>query len=248
MSRGDGDGSGRAARRVLVPRAPVLVAGFREVLWLNADGEIETLAAADARSRVDRETPIVCHTPATARRLDSPPFPALDVLELFAFARPARFCVPTPRGLAAALGLPPPRSPPEACVALGTVARSLLEKLADEVDPEARAIAEAMDRSGWLWGPAVLAALPPCEPDVLRLAASLRVWTCLDEWSEPAPAPPPSNVPVRPEEARSRLAELLGDTAEPRPQQSDYAAAVSRAFAARDKPRQPQAVLAEAGT
>jgi len=31
----------RVPRRVLVPHAPVLVAGFREVLWLHADGEIE---------------------------------------------------------------------------------------------------------------------------------------------------------------------------------------------------------------
>ena len=30
--------------RVLVPRAPVLVAGFREVVWLSPDGEIEALA------------------------------------------------------------------------------------------------------------------------------------------------------------------------------------------------------------
>src|SRR6516165_940109 len=118
----------RASRRVLVPHAPVLVAGFREVLWLDPNGEIEALAPADARSRVERETPMLCHGPATARRLDAPGFPALDLLELFAFVYPARFCVPTPRGLAAALGLPTPRSPPEACVTLATAARSLLEK------------------------------------------------------------------------------------------------------------------------
>src|ERR1700742_1509588 len=134
----------RAPRRVLVPHAPVLVAGFREVLWLDPDGEIEALAPADARSRVERETPMLCHGPATARRLECPGFPALDLLELFAFVHPARFCVPTPRGLAEALGLPPPRNPPEACVTLVTAARALLETLVEEIDPEARAIAEAM--------------------------------------------------------------------------------------------------------
>ena len=36
--------------------------------------------------------------------------------------------------------------------------------------------------------------------------------------------------------------------AEPRPQQADYAAAVAAAFAPRDHPDQPHAVLAEAGT
>src|ERR1700751_4236920 len=119
--------SDRVPRRVLVPPAPVLVAGFREVLWLDPDGEIEALAAADARRRVDRETPILCHAPATARRLDMPPFPALDRLEFFAFARPARFCGPTPRGLAEILGLPPPFGPAKACVTLVTAARALLE-------------------------------------------------------------------------------------------------------------------------
>jgi ATP-dependent DNA helicase DinG len=238
----------RARRRVLVPHAPVLIAGFREVLWLHSDGEIEALAPADARSRVERETPMLCHGPATARRLDVPGFPALDLLELFAFVHPARFCVPTPRGLAEGLGLPAPNSSPEACVTLATVARALLEKLAEEVDPEARAIAEVMDRAGWLWGPAVLAALPAVEPDLLRKAAGLRVWIGLGEWSEPAPALPPGNQPVGPEEARSRLAELLGAAAERRPQQSDYAAAITPAFAPREHPEQPRAVLAEAGT
>ena len=36
-----------ATARVLVPRAPVLVAGFREVLWLSPDGEIEVLYVDD---------------------------------------------------------------------------------------------------------------------------------------------------------------------------------------------------------
>src|SRR6201995_5254986 len=185
--------SDRVPRRVLVPRAPVVVAGFREVLWLDPEGEIEALAPAEARYRVERETPMLCHGPATARRLDMPRFPALDLLELFAFVHPARFCVPTPRGLAEVLGLPPPGSSPEACVTLATVARALLEKLAEEVDPEVRAIAEVMDRGGWLWGPAVLAALPAAEAGELRKAAGLRVWIGLDEWSEPAPGAAPGN-------------------------------------------------------
>src|ERR1700732_1209557 len=94
---------------VLVPRVPALVAGFREVLWLSPEGEIEALSTAEARARLDPlqggETPMVCHARAVARRLDIAGFAAFDLLELFAFVRPARFCVPTPRGLAAALRL-----------------------------------------------------------------------------------------------------------------------------------------------
>jgi ATP-dependent DNA helicase DinG len=236
------------ARGVLVPQAPILVAGIREVLWLSPEGEIEALSPAEARVRVEIEPPMLCHAKATARRLDSPGFAALDLLELFAFVYPARFCVPTPRGLAEGLGLPPPRRPAEACVTLATAARALLQALGQESDAECLAVAEAMDRGGWLWAPAVLAALPPADPGARRRVSGLRVWTRLPEWAEIPPGPAPGNEPVQPEEARSRLAQLLDADAEPRPQQADYAAAVSAAFAPRDVPDRPHAVLAEAGT
>src|ERR1700732_5592582 len=108
--------------RVLVPQVPALVAGFREVIWLSPEGEIEALSPPEARSRLDGETPLVCHARAVARRLEIAGFAAFDLLELFAFARPAQFCVPTPRGIATALGLTAlglvaPRDMAEACVA-----------------------------------------------------------------------------------------------------------------------------------
>src|SRR5271170_182660 len=109
-------GDGSLPARILVPRTATLVAGFREVVWLSPDGEIEVLSPEEARQRLDSETAMVCHARATARRLDMPGFAALDLLELFAFVRPARFCVPTPHGLASALGLAAPESMAEACV------------------------------------------------------------------------------------------------------------------------------------
>jgi len=237
-----------SAPRVLVPRAAALVAGFREVVWLTPDGEIAALSPDEARHRLETEAALVCHARATARRLDMPGFAALDLLELFAFVRPARFCVPTPRGLAAALGLPEPSSAAEACVALTTAARALLQELGQETDPNARVIAELAERAGWAWGPAVLAALPPDDPAAQRRAPGLRVWQALDEWQERAPPPPAGNLPVAADEARARLAELLGAGAERRPEQADYAAAVADAFLPREFPDRPQAVLAEAGT
>src|SRR5690242_8533485 len=126
-----------------MPRAPALVAGFRETLWLSADGEIEALSPEEAHARLDPKgggaAPIVCHARAVARRLDLPGFPALDILELFAFVRPARFCVPTPRGVAAALGLKPPRTMADACVALLDAAGVLLSELRADAAVELRA-------------------------------------------------------------------------------------------------------------
>src|SRR4051794_4403573 len=244
-----------------MPRAPALVAGFRETLWLSADGEIEAVSPEEARARLapeGGETPIVCHMRAVARRLDLAGFAALDVLELFAFVRPARFCVPTPRGIAAATGLPPPRTMADACVALIDAARALLQELQADDTIESRALAEIAERAGWGWAPAVLAALPPTESGAMRRAPTdqvrglkahgLRVWQNLPEWQERAPPPPPGNDPVSPDEARQRLASLLGADAENRPQQADYAAAVAAAFAPRESPDAPRAVLAEAGT
>jgi ATP-dependent DNA helicase DinG len=238
--------------RVLVPRAPALVAGFREIVWLTPEGEIEALSPAEARARLDGghsgDIPMVCHARAVARRLDMAAFAAFDLLELFAFVRPAQFCVPTPRGLAAVLGLVRPRTPAEACVALATAARALLQQLQEAGEPEIRAIAELAERAGWSWGPAVLAALPAAEAGALRRAAGLHAWQLLGEWQERPPPPPPGNLPVTAAEARQRLKSLLGSGAEARPQQADYAAAVAAAFAPRERPDMPQTVLAEAGT
>ncbi|MBN8897991.1 MAG: hypothetical protein J0H35_07355, partial [Rhodospirillales bacterium] len=52
--------------------------------------------------------PLLVHAPATFRRLGMRQEPAFDLLELFAFACPARSAAPTPRGLALALDLDPP--------------------------------------------------------------------------------------------------------------------------------------------
>jgi ATP-dependent DNA helicase DinG len=235
-------------------RAPALVAGASRAGWLTADGEIETVSTADA-ARLAREgrPPLVCHLPATARRLKIEPFPALDLLELFAFVRPARFCPPTPRGLAQVLGLKVPAGLEEAAGLLPRAAEALLGELAqDEARQRTDAvpIALVMHRGGWSWGPAVLEALgvDPAEQKITAPGAALMVWLRLGEWSEHAPEPAPGHVPVEPEEARQRLARLLGDDAEPRPQQGDYASALTAAFGPREREGEPAMVLAEAGT
>src|SRR6185312_7585613 len=231
-----------------LPAAPALVAGVAEAAWLSPDGEIALLSLAEAARRARDTPPFVCHARATARRLGVHVFPAFDLLELHAFVRPARFCLPTPRGLAAALGLPLPQGGlADAALILLAAARALLAELkARGPDGEAHAVALAMERGGWGWGAAVLAALG--EAPAGGAPAGLAIWRKLPEWAEHAPAPPPGNHPVEEAEARRRLADILGEGAEARPQQSDYAAAVSAAFRPRQSPDVPQIVLAEAGT
>jgi ATP-dependent DNA helicase DinG len=192
---------------------------------------------------------MLCHLPATAKRLGIDPFPALDLLELFGFVHPGRFCVPTPRGLAAVLGLGEPGDRDAEAIALRQAAEALLAALGEISEKNIRAIALSMNGGGWLWGPVVLDALgESAESSPAAPAAGLDIWRRLPEWREDAPPPPPGDQPVDPKAARRRLAELLGEGAEPRPSQADYASAVTDAFAPRDREGAPNFVLAEAGT
>jgi len=65
---------------------------------------------------------LVAHASLTARRLGIAPPPRsdhlLDVLELFAFVRPARFCAPSPTGLALAMGQSEPKGAEAQALAL----------------------------------------------------------------------------------------------------------------------------------
>ena len=242
---------GGVARPVRLPKAASLVAGMTQAAWLSAEGEIELLPLAEAAQRARSAPPLVCHARATARRLGVAPFASFDVLELFAFARPARFCVPTPRGIAVALdlGVPEGGDLAGAAASLRDGARALLGELQMlPGDGEVRAIAEAMAKGGWPWAEAVLAALAPVSSGDAPAPAGLAVWNRLGEWAEHAPESPPGNFPVSEDEARQRLAELVGDRAEPRPQQADYAGACAYAFAPRDSADAPRVLLAEAGT
>ncbi len=242
-----------ASPAIARPTAPVLVARLTEALWLSAEGEVERIAPEQAARRVGARPPILVHMPATARRLGRGPFAAFDLLELFAFVHPARFCLPTPHGLVEAVGLPAPIDDEGEALGLFQATGRLLAALSDPArrpDPDIARIAWTMTRAGWSWGPAVLAALG-CSPDQMPLrepGSGLEVWRTLEEWSEHAPEPAPGHLPVEPAEARARLAQLLGADAEARPQQADYASAVTGAFAPREKEGAPRMVLAEAGT
>ena len=242
---------------LLLPNAPALVAAVRQAAWLTPDGEIEDLSHAEVKARLTpKHPPIVCHAQATARRLGVAAFTAFDVLELFAFVRPARFVLPTPRGLAEALDLALPGTLEREAECLLAATGALLTELAERAqglsDTQAAPAARAMGLGGWPWTVAVLAALGenPGGPDFspARAADALKVWNHLPEWEEQPPEPPPGNLPVDAAETRERLADLLGGAAEKRDEQVNYALSCTDAFQPRDKAGEPHMVLAEAGT
>lgn len=232
-------------------RLPVLVAEGAGAIWLDGatlDPQPETLDAETAGRRARAVPPLLVHGRATAARLGLNPFPAFDLLDLFAFVRPARFCLPTARGLLEVLDQPMPQVATELAPAMRRAATQLLAELGRLDSHRARRImriAATMQRAGWPWAPYVIEALAP-EPVPARLG--LDVWSELPDWVDFAPPPPPDTQTVSPAEARERLQRLLGDAAELREAQADYAAATAQAFAPRAEVGMPELVLSEAGT
>lgn len=242
-----------APPKLLLPRVPALAAGVRQAAWLSPEGEIETLPLDVAAKRLrSGPPPMVCHAKAQARKLGAPPFPALDVLELYAFVRPARFVLPTAAGLAEALGLALPGTLEREAECLLAAASALLAELSERAggggglgDSRAGPIARAMQLGGWPWADAVLAALGVSGDGK---GPGLQVWQDLEEWQDRPPETPPGNQPVEEGETRTRLQELLGSAAEKRGEQIDYSLSCGHAFQPPDKAGEPRLVLAEAGT
>jgi ATP-dependent DNA helicase DinG len=235
---------------------PVLIVGLKDAVWRSGDGSLRRITHAEAMRLGRVDAPLLCHLPAACRRLKSERFPAFDVLELYAFVRPASFCLPTPTGVAQALGLLPAGpshliQPERQAELLRACARALLRELQtlDRKRWRIRGIAEAMARHGWAWGEAVLTALPAFDgTGEGRVVPGVGVWEDLPEWSESAPQPQADSIPVTSVETRERLRRLLGNESEDRPSQADYASALVPAFAPRDNEDEPHVVLAEAGT
>ncbi|MGB0681216.1 MAG: ATP-dependent DNA helicase [Magnetovibrionaceae bacterium] len=235
---------------------PAIVCGARTIVWLaEAEAEPEVLDRRALQRRISdqKSPPLVCHGKGLARRLGLSEHQAMrDVLELFAFCLPARFCLPTPRGLAEALELPLPVSLEEQARVLFQAAARLLDGLARAPEPERlKAIAWILwRRARWPWGPSVLTALNAGEeaPHSRQLFEAMMVWKGLDEWEDEAGAAPADHWPVEPVEARARLTRILGPGSEQRDGQRMYAEQVSAAFGPRDEAGHPLVVLADAGT
>jgi ATP-dependent DNA helicase DinG len=224
-----------------------------------ADGTgARAASVGEARRLLESEPVLVAHASLTARRLGLAP-PArsprlFDVLELFAFVRPAALCAPSAVGLAQALDMPVPKGVADQAATIRAGAQALLAELGAAPTPsreEALAQAETLGRAGWPWAAPVLGAL--------RLGGSLGrpwrgdgmdAWSRLKEWEDHAPPGEPGSASVDPQAARARLALLLGRAGllEPRPLQADFAAEAAHAFQPRARGGEPRMMLAEAGT
>lgn len=230
---------------------PALVATFRRAMIVSANGQFFEPSPAKALSLATEVAHLTAHTAMTMGRLggqrNEPRAAHFDVLELFAFVRPAEPIAPSVSALARALGLALPESLAEQGIALRRAAEALLDE-SEKVKnrPMAARIAAAMGQSRWPWAPLLLERMDP--EGRARAAPRMDSWRDLPEWEDGPPPGQPGSMPVSPEEARAHLAAIVGDGAEVRQTQSDYAALASEAFKPRAHESEPAIVLAEAGT
>ncbi len=214
-------------------------------IWIaHGDGRVEAAGRGEAIARAAETPMIMLNSPLIGNRLGYPDLNGLDLLELFAFVHPARFTVPTPKGLADALALAPPETNEDAAVFLRKAAAALLGTIEGDW-PEregAWAAAQALHRLRWPWAGAVAKQLQRPARDERWLFSRLA------EWEEKAPRPQPRPISIDKAAAVARLEALTGHGAEAREGQRDYAAAAASVFAPRRAEGQPHMLLAEAGT
>lgn len=242
------------ADSINLPDVPSLYVNAKNAFVLSTDGEVSTLSHARA-SQILQNTPVlVCHAPYTSKRLGVSSLMAFDVLELFAFVHPATFCVPTPVGLAKALGIPAPQEAEDYPLALVQCASALLSDIRQDqwrgrADPLKIAGVMGQNGKGWPWTSFIFSALGQKfdDKEIYVSKADLNIWKSLPEWAEGAPPPPPSHHAITGQEAREKLSDVLGYGAEAREEQKQYAGLMAGMFLPKNSDN-PTAILAEAGT
>lgn len=214
--------------------------------WLrDGHGATRTVAKGEAIVAAADTPLLLLNAPLVATRLGYPDLSGLDLLELYAFVHPAKFVVPTPKGLAHALDLPEPQGDDGVPALLQQAAEALLAICEQPNWAEREGAWSALQnltRLRWTWAP-LLAA---------RVAAPAKgerwLFARLPEWEEAPERPQPAQVALPAEEVTARLARLTGSEAESRPAQAAYAQEAGHVFEPRRREGLPHVLLAQAGT
>ncbi|WP_347301880.1 ATP-dependent DNA helicase [Croceibacterium sp. TMG7-5b_MA50] len=214
--------------------------------WLaDAEGNVRALGKGAALNAAAETPVLLLNAPLVASRLGYPDLSGLDLLELFAFLHPARFVVPTPKGLAEALRMPVPGSDDQVPALLRAAAARLVSVCADPAWAEregAWSALQSLSRLRWPWAQVL-------GPHIAKPERAERwLFARLPEWQEAAPRAQPRQAILEPDSINARLTNLTGTGAERRVGQFAYAQGVAQMFAPRATRGRPHLLLAQAGT
>lgn len=214
--------------------------------WLRSGGgTTRSLAKGDAIVAAADTPLLMLNSPLLATRLGYPDLSGLDLLELYAFVYPARFMVPTPKGLAHVLDLAEPDGDSAVPTLLQRAAEVLLTRCQDADWPEREGAWSALQnltRQHWPWAPLLTARI--AQPD----RAERWLFSRLPEWEEGPERPQPAQITLRDSDVAAQLAHLTGAAAEARPSQRSYASEAAQVFAPRQREGLPHVLLVQAGT
>jgi len=228
-----------------VPPLPALHANHGGTWLRDGAGNTRGIGKGEAIMAVADTPHLMLNAPLVATRLGYPDLSGLDLLELFAFIHPARFVVPTPKGLAHALALAEPGGDEGVPALLQDAVAALLAVCADPAWPQrdgAWSALQSLTRLRWPW--AAILASHVARPE----RAERWLFSRLPEWDETPERPQPAQVALDSGAVLDRLARLTGDGAELRPEQRGYAVEAAHAFAPRRREGAPHLLVAQAGT
>ncbi len=255
---------------------PALHASHAGIWIATPDGDARRVGKAEAVSRAAETPHIMLNAPLVAQRLGYAELSGLDVLELFAFVHPARFAVPTAKGLGEALDIV--RSPSPSGQDLGWAVSTRasfdgeapppalpLKGRGDEAIPQlllstAQTLLTTLTNPAWperegAWDSAqALSRLRwPWARVVLEHLPQPKekerwLFSRLPEWEEAPPRPAPRSVVLDRGAVETQLTQLTGSSAEVRDGQRAFAEAAAAIFDPRARKGEPNMLLAEAGT
>ncbi len=234
-----------AAPQPLALDLPALHASHSGCWLRNTSSETRTVAKGEAIT-VAADTPLLLlNAPLIATRLGYADLSGLDLLELYAFIHPAKFVVPTPKGLAHALDLPEPAGDEDVPALLQQAAHILIAHCDDPAWAEREGAWTALQwliRLRWPWANLLRGHMRQPEK------AERWLFARLPEWDEAPERPQPRQIVLDQADVLARLNALTGSDAEARPGQQTYASEAAQVFSPRRRDALPNLLLAQAGT
>ena len=129
---------------------PVFYPHGTRLIWISSDGEVCQLDRQAIAAELALGPVLLCHRRWSEARASVEISKYFDIMELYAFVRPARFALPTPTGLAQQLGLARPQSGEDMASLLPQIAFLLLDELAAQPTTERTEAATTSRQNGGL--------------------------------------------------------------------------------------------------
>ena len=209
----------------------VAVKNKNRILVYNENGEPVT-------GGINQQKVLLCHK----RRFGEAFRSAADILELYAFVKPACYVNPSIKSLCADLRLSEPNNDKEEALSLYAIMDKLLEIM--DKDPVTVNIAKFMASHDWDFGGAVVERLNGYIPS----KNGLNIFPLLSDVGDVLPPVKFGTESVSEEEAVEKLRAILPKNREIRDEQEEYVRAISHAFAPGTDENEPNFTAVEAGT